>query len=119
MFASVFFTAHAPHFHSNLLNRNKMAESTLINHEDIAEVRHSSSDTKEHLPPDAKRKDRFVGNVSNCIPLPEGFQGPVIRGNLIFNACFEGGKHVILILVKLRDTGVIGFNREPWSCGLY
>ena len=52
----------------------------------------TSLDTKMQTPIEPKCKDRFVGNVSNYAPLPEGFKKPIRRGNLVFNACFEGGK---------------------------
>ena len=36
-------------------------------------------------------KGKFIGNVSSCVPLPEEYKGPVMKGHLIFDACYEGG----------------------------
>ena len=38
------------------------------------------------------RKDPFVGNVSKVAPLPKGHTGPVQKGQLVFDACFESGE---------------------------
>lgn len=44
-----------------------------------------ASKTKE--PP----SELFVGNVHDSTPLPEGCEGPVEKGHLVFDACFEEG----------------------------
>ena len=47
------------------------------------------------VPPESGHpKDPFVGNVSKCIPLPPDHptDGGVKRGELQFDACFEGGE---------------------------
>ena len=51
--------------------------------------------TPESGPP----KDPFVGNVSRCIPLPPDHptDGGIRRGNLQFDACFEGGESNMLV----------------------
>lgn len=38
------------------------------------------------------KKDPFVGNVSKVAPLPKGHSGPVQKGQLVFDACFESGE---------------------------
>ena len=32
-----------------------------------------------------------MGNISHYIPLPDCYKGPVSKGHLLFDACFEGG----------------------------
>ena len=36
-------------------------------------------------------KEPFVGNVSKCFALPPDCSGGAKKGNLQFDACFEGG----------------------------
>lgn len=50
-------------------------------------------------------KEEFVGNVSQYIPLPEGYRGSISKGNLIFDACFEGGELVPAALKYCRFFG--------------
>ncbi len=57
----------------------------------IAQLDCSHSFRKKQSPADIKRRDKFVGNVSNYVALPTDFKGRISRGNLAFNACFEGG----------------------------
>lgn len=42
-------------------------------------------------PRTSPEKGKFIGNVSSCVPLPEEYKGPVMKGHLIFDACYEGG----------------------------
>ena len=35
--------------------------------------------------------EQFVGNLCAHISLPTGHVGQVCKGNLVFDACFEGG----------------------------
>ena len=46
------------------------------------------------------RKDPFVGNVSKISPLPKGQSGPVQKGQLVFDACFETGESPALETVR-------------------
>ena len=39
--------------------------------------------------------DSFVGNVNNQVVSPVDYDGPPVRGHLVFNACFESGKYTI------------------------
>jgi hypothetical protein len=39
--------------------------------------------------------DSFVGNVNNQVVSPVDHEGPPVRGHLVFNACFEGGKYIL------------------------
>lgn len=41
--------------------------------------------------PESPTKGEFVGNISHYIPLPDCYKGPVSKGHLLFDACFEGG----------------------------
>ncbi|XP_003388443.3 PREDICTED: cytosolic carboxypeptidase 6-like [Amphimedon queenslandica] len=40
---------------------------------------------------ESSSKGDFVGNVSHYIPLPDCYKGPINKGHLLFDACFEGG----------------------------
>lgn len=81
-------------FHGNDQWRNKMAESNVGCGAELTEleVDSSVSDVKNQSRADRSHNNSFVGNISNHIPLQEGHERPISKGNLIFNACFEGGK---------------------------
>lgn len=58
------------------------------------------------VPPESGHpKDPFVGNVSKCIPLPPDHptDGGVKRGELQFDACFEGGEGDIALPYSRRN----------------
>lgn len=63
----------------NKLTEKKSSGSSLEGYEDGL-ISSRSSD-----------KPDFVGNISNYTALPEGYRGPLAKGHLIFDACFEGG----------------------------
>ena len=71
--------------------------STSVEDPGIAAQLGSCSVGKNQLSADIKRGDKFVGNVSNYAPLPADFKGPLTKGNLVFNACFEAGEIVVLM----------------------
>ena len=50
----------------------------------------SRSDGAEQVSESAL-KNPFVGNVSQFVPLPPEHSGPLKKGDLRFDACFEGG----------------------------
>ena len=48
--------------------------------------------SKDTISLDPGSTEQFVGNLSAHVSLPAEHTGQVRRGNLIFDACFEGGK---------------------------
>lgn len=71
----------------SVLFRNESSDS--VTSSDISTSAESSG--RLYSPKSSPEKENFVGNVSNHVPLPSKHSGHLHKGNLVFDACFEGG----------------------------
>lgn len=84
-------------FHGDNKTRDKMAESNVDGSQvgDCSDTKVGCSVTGIKDQPSSvdsnNHNDTFVGNICNYVPLPEGQERAFGKGNLMFNACFEGG----------------------------
>ena len=65
-------------------------------------------------------EEPFVGNVTECIPLPPDYKGRPKKGCLRFEARFEGGEEIWLPIATRVSTLLLNIIlRKPWASGLH